>query len=594
MTARSSVPLRRGLTSQALLPFAVDAACWISALVLAVVLNAGGRLDQAGWSGLIVLSGVAVLAAALSAWWFRLYRQRFGPGSFHEIKSLLGVVAVTILAVGVVNLIFSDAFSIPAFVVVVAGAFALVLLGAIRYSRRLRYETASHPAESAERTLIYGAGYLGSHLIRRMLTDRASPYDAVAVIDDDAAKRGLSLDGVPVVGPISDLEAIVAQTGATALIVSIARADTTLLRNTSDAGERLGLKVLVFPSLEEVLEGKSRLRDVREIAIEDLIGRHPVETDVESMAGYLEGHRILVTGAGGSIGAELCRQISKYRPEELVMLDRDETGLQSTQLLLEGNGLLSNKNLVLADIRDADALEDVFARYRPDVVFHAAALKHLPMLERFPEEAWKTNVLGTRNVLRAAAQHGVETFVNISTDKAANPKSVLGYSKQVAERLTSWTGLQTGKRYLSVRFGNVLGSRGSLVPVFASMIEAGGPLTVTHKDVTRYFMTIPEACHLVVQAGGIGAPGEVLILDMGEPVRILDIAQRMIAKSGRDIAIVFTGLRDGEKLHEELVGDGEQTIRPKHPKIAHARAVPLSPDELSDEAWNRMRGHVSH
>lgn len=296
--------------------------------------------------------------------------------------------------------------------------------------------------------------------------------------------------------------------------------------------------------------------------------------------GYVTGRRVVVTGAGGSIGSELCRQIARFGPAELIMLDRDETGLQTTQLSVEGNGLLENHNVVLCNIRDAAAVDALFRERMPEVVFHTAALKHLPLLQRYPNEGWKTNVLGTRNLLRAAQAVGVATFVNVSTDKAADPTSVLGHTKHLAERLTAWAAEQSGLRYLSVRFGNVIGSRGSMLPTFQTLIEAGGPLTVTHPDITRYFMTIPEACQLVIQAGGIGRPGEVLILDMGEPVRILDIAERMIQMSGKPIEIVFTGLRPGEKMHEDLVASTEHLERPFHPMISHAKVEPLAPGEL--------------
>lgn len=262
------------------------------------------------------------------------------------------------------------------------------------------------------------------------------------------------------------------------------------------------------------------------------------------------------------------------------MLDRDETGLQGSQISISGHGLLDTNEVVLADIRDFGTIEEIFLDRRPEIVFHAAALKHLPMLEQYPKEAWQTNVLGTLNVLNAAKAAGVETFVNISTDKAANPTSVLGYSKRLGERLTASFAEETNKAYLSVRFGNVIGSRGSMLPTFAAQIKAGGPVTVTHPDVTRYFMTIPEACALVVQAGAIGSPGEVLILDMGEPIRIMDVAERMIAKSGREIEIVITGLRAGEKMHEELVGTGETDARPVHPKISHTAVEALSMADL--------------
>lgn len=561
----------------------IDGVGWIVAIIASVLLSGssgGTRWDSVAWLAAVTL---AVYLAA--AWWFGVYRRRIERGSFHEFKALLGAVFVVALLVGLPAILFADVIGVPRATLPICVPVALVILAGSRYVRRIRQESDLRPRDSAQPTLVYGAGDLGRHLVKRMLSDGMSPYRPVGIVDDDPGKANLRVEGVPVLGTGADLRAIVERTGARALIISIARANAALLRSITDSGEAEGLRVLVFPPLDEVLEGKSRLRDIRDIAIEDLIGRHPIETDVESMAGYLTGKRVLVTGAGGSIGTELSRQIVKYAPEELIMLDRDETGLQSTQLLIEGNGLLLNKNIVLADIRDTEALTKLFEERRPQVVFHAAALKHLPMLERFPAEAWKTNVMGTLNVLEAAMAVNVETFVNVSTDKAADPTSVLGYSKQLAERLTSWAAVTSSSRYLSVRFGNVLGSRGSLVPVLAAMIDAGGPVTVTDPEATRFFMTIPEASHLVVQAGGIGRPGEVLILDMGQPVRILDIAERMITQSGRDVAIVYTGLRDGEKLHEDLVGAGEEVARPIHPKISHTTAVPISPNDLSRTKW---------
>ncbi|MBN9632760.1 MAG: polysaccharide biosynthesis protein [Actinobacteria bacterium] len=564
---------------------AYDALCWVVAIALALPLAVGAGSAPLSVGGTVVVVVALVLVQLVSGFLLGLYRRRFLFGSFHELRALVVSALVTGLIVGVPVAVFGGAFGVPPTIALIALPIALVLMEGGRFVRRARADGQSRRANAAQNTLIYGAGYLGTNLARRMLTDGSSSYRPVGFIDDAPEKQNLRIEGIPVLGSRSDLAAIARSTDANAIVVSIAYADAAFLRSINDEGERLGLRVLVFPVLEEVLEGKSRLRDVRDIGIEDLIGRHPVDTHVESMAGYLRGKRILVTGAGGSIGSELCRQIAKFEPGQLIMLDRDETGLQTTQLLLEGNGLLTNSNIVLADIRDPEALRSIFDERRPQVVFHAAALKHLPMLERYPAEAWKTNVLGTLNVLRAAMAADADTFVNISTDKAANPTSVLGYSKQLAERLTAWAAQATGRRYLSVRFGNVIGSRGSLVPVFAAMIEAGGPLTVTDRDATRFFMTIPEASHLVVQAGGIGDPGEVLILDMGDPVRILDVAERMIALSGRDIAIVFTGLRDGEKLHEELVGEGETGVRRVHPKISHASVTALSPDDLDERSW---------
>ncbi|WP_347342524.1 polysaccharide biosynthesis protein [Frigoribacterium faeni] len=558
----------------------LDALSWVVAIFFAVSLRYDFWYGDVTWSAVFGVAAVTVVVGAALGYATGLYRRRFVPGSFAEVRTIVTVVVATGLIVGIPVLAIGTEIMLARSTVFIAMPVVFVFMGALRYVARLYVETKNRPGESAQPTLIFGAGRLANHLVRRMLTDPASPYLPVGLIDDDRTRSSLRIEGVRVLGTRHDLVAAAERSGAKAIIVGIAKADAPLLQDITDRAAEAGLRVMVLPLLDEILEGKSRLGDVRDIAIEDIIGRHPVDTQVESIAGYLAGKRVLVTGAGGSIGSELCRQIAKFGPAELIMLDRDETGLQQSQLSISGNGLLDTKEVVLADIRDPEALRAIFADRRPEVVFHAAALKHLPMLEQYPDEAWKTNVLGTQNVLDASKAVGVTTFVNISTDKAANPTSVLGHSKRLAERLTAWTADETGARYLSVRFGNVLGSRGSMLPVFTSLIEAGGPLTITHPDVTRFFMTIPEACHLVVQAGGIGSPSEVLILDMGEPVRILDIAERMIAMSGRDIGIVYTGLREGEKMHEELVGLGESDNRPVHPKISHTTVPALHPSQL--------------
>jgi FlaA1/EpsC-like NDP-sugar epimerase len=565
--------------------YVIDAFAWIFALTFAVFLRYDFDSSQVSWRWLALISLVTVIVQFVSGWSVFLYRGRHPYGSFAEVRSLLYMVLITSLVVGLPVALFGTEIGIPRSVFLIAAPIAFVLTGAARYVKRLIAESLVEHDEMAEPALVYGAGYLGSTIVRRMLSDRNSMYVPIGLIDDSPARRNSWFDGVRVLGTSKDLEAVAAQTSAKVLVVAIAKADSNLLTNINDRAREVGLKVKVLPPLDEILEGKSRLRDLRDISIEDLIGRHPVDTEVESIAGYLKGKRVLVTGAGGSIGSELCRQIHKFAPSELIMLDHDETGLQSTQISIFGHGLLDTPDVVLASIRDEGSLMEIFEDRRPEVVFHAAALKHLPMLEQFPEEAWKTNVLGTLNVLTAAQAVGVTTFVNISTDKAANPTSVLGHSKRVAEKLTSWAAQKSGQRYLSVRFGNVIGSRGSMLPTFTSLIEAGGPLTITHPDVTRFFMTIPEACQLVVQAGGIGRPAEVLILDMGEPVRILDVAQRMIDMSGQDIAIVYTGLRPGEKLHEELVGINETDERPIHPQISHTAVSPISPDNLDKDRW---------
>lgn len=565
--------------------YLLDVLVWVVAIVSAQTLRFDFDPNKINVNSTLILLAVTAILQLLGGWIFWLYRGRFGVGSFDEVRALfISTVAITFVDV-VIVLLLGYAGGIPRSTMIIASPIAFSLMGLTRYLIRVANERKLKPGASAERTIILGAGYVGTLTVQRLLTDATADFIPVAILDDDPLKQNYEVRGVRVAGGLDRLQQVAAETNASTLIVCIGLADASLLRRINDLAKAARVKVLVLPPFERILNNPSAFSDLREISIEDLIGRHPVRLDLDSIAKYLKDARILVTGAGGSIGAELCRQLVDFKPAELIMLDRDETGLQQTQLSIHGHGLLDTKDVVLADIRDADALKEIFAERRPTVVFHAAALKHLPMLEQYPDEAWKTNVLGTLNVLEASAAVGVSTFVNISTDKAANPTSVLGHSKRVAEKLTAGMSEATGMRYISVRFGNVIGSRGSMLPTFTSLIEAGGPLTITDPDVTRFFMTIPEACQLVIQAGGVGRPGEVLILDMGDPVRILDVAERMIEQSGKDIEIVYTGLRHGEKLHEELVGAGESDERPFHPKISHALVKSLDVNRLDRAEW---------
>lgn len=564
----------------------VDAVAWEIGVMLAVALRFEFELPLSGWAATFALGTIAAGIHVAVGYAIKLYRGRHTYGSFDEVR-LLGAIVLSITAVlGFLVIMFGAAVSVPRGTMFLAAPIVLLLTFGVRYMARLMLDRSRKPGDDAEPALIIGAGYLADRLLHNMTTDPSSPIRPVGLLDDDPAKKNLVLRGVRVIGRTSSIAEAAERTGATMVVVAIGQSDSVMLREFSDRAERAGLRVAVTPSLNALTSGEKSATDVRDISIEDLIGRHPVDTNVELIAGYITGKRVLVTGAGGSIGSELCRQLAKFGPSELIMLDRDETGLQIAQLAVSGHGLLDTKDVVLANIRDAAVIHEIFDDRRPEVVFHAAALKHLPMLEQYPDEAWKTNVLGTLNVLIAAMSVGVEHFVNISTDKAANPTSVLGHSKRVAEKLTAWAAAETGGNYVSVRFGNVIGSRGSMLPTFQTLIREGKPLTVTHPEATRYFMTIPEACQLVIQAGGIGRPGEVLILDMGEPVSILEVAKRMIAMSGKNIEIIFTGLRNGEKLHEELVGVRENLERPFHPQVSHTRADPISPERLDKAGWH--------
>jgi FlaA1/EpsC-like NDP-sugar epimerase len=570
--------LSRRSTRKRLVQAVLDNIAWAIALVLAVIVRYGLDTSRVNFARVATMLPIIWIAQIWGGRSSGLYRGKWIFGSFEEVAAVARTVA-TATAV----LIFADALRaqnrpVPFVAAIAAGVIAFLLQGALRYAWRLVQERRFRMrATTRTRVLVFGAGSGGIQAAHAMLHDEASPYLPVAFLDDDPDKRGLTIMGVRVVGGRDAMQAAAEKLDAEAMLVAVPSADAQLVRDLIDLAVPLGLEVRVLPSVHELLGAQVEVADIRQPNERDFLGRHQVETDLQEIAGYLEGQVVLVTGAGGSIGSELCRQIAAFRPAELIMLDRDESALHGVQLSLEGRALLDSPNLVLLDIRDRQRVRRLFMERRPDVVFHAAALKHLPLLESHPAEALKTNIWGTLAVLDAAAESGVRTFVNISTDKAANPKSVLGYSKRVAEGLTAWTATRIDGSYLSVRFGNVLGSRGSVLTTFRAQIGAGGPLTVTHPEVTRFFMTVEEAVQLVVQAGAVGSGGDVLVLDMGQPVRIADVARRLAAISETPVPIEYTGLRPGEKLHEELFGDGEVRRPSGHEQINAVSAPPLDP-----------------
>ena len=572
----------------------LDVSAWWVATAAAVYLRFGLSFDEPGHSGILTLIPVVAVIQILTGTATGLYRRRWFYGSFDEVMALVVTSVLTTMFLFAFNEFYVGERPIPQSALLVGGVFGLVLMAACRYVWRLVVERVRRPdARSAEKILIYGAGEGGLQMITAMMRSRNSPYVPVGLLDDDVTKERLRIMGVSVVGGRDQMGKAKDRTGATTLLIALPSASAQAVRDLADLAEYHGLAVKVLPPVDELFGHDLDTADIRDVTEEDLLGRHQVEINLDEVVGYLSGKRVLVTGAGGSIGSELCRQLFRFAPAELILLDRDESALHQVQLSIHGRALLDTPETVLADIRDFDRIREIFAERQPHVVFHAAALKHLPLLEQYPGEAFKSNVVGTLNVLNAAKGcESIEVFVNISTDKAANPTSILGCSKRVAERLTSYAG-QTAPRgtYLSVRFGNVLGSRGSVLTTFRDQISRGGPVTVTDREVTRFFMTIPEAVQLVVQAGAIGKSGEVLVLDMGDPVRIYDVARRLVAQSRKKIPIVFTGLRPGEKLHEELFGEGELDHRPRHKLISHALVPALDPqciDDSSDDARRDM------
>ena len=559
----------------------LDIMAWTAAAYLGVYIRYLdiGDADLGSLVKFVPLVAIVQCAVGLSV---GLYRKKWRYGSIDEVAALLATAVLTTAALMIIDRWYLHPRLVPLSAVVMGGLVGLVLMAGVRYVWRLVLERLRRPGDRAERTIVFGAGESGIQVITSMLRNPESSLVPVALVDDDPAKRRLNIKRVRVRGTRADLREVAAQTQATVLLIAVPDADSELVGDLVRRANDAHLRVKVLPTAEELLGHEPGVGDIRDVSEADLLGRHAITTDMESIAGYINNRRVLVTGAGGSIGSELCRQLSRFGPLELMMLDRDESALHGVQLSIEGRALLDTPNLILADLRDADQIKRIFKERRPEVVFHAAALKHLPLLEQYPAEAVKSNVIGTLTMLEAAAETGVRHFVNISTDKAANPVSVLGLSKRAAERLTAHYAGRAEGTYLSVRFGNVLGSRGSVLTSFQSQIESGGPVTVTDREVTRFFMTVNEAVQLVIQAGAIGAPGEVLVLDMGKPVRIADVADRLVRQSGRPIRIIYTGLRPGEKLHEELLGDGEPDVRPRHPLISHVPVPALTPDSLAD------------
>ncbi len=427
------------------------------------------------------------------------------------------------------------------------------------------------------RVLIVGAGDAGAQIARAMTEEVGAGYVGVGFADDDESKRNRLVHGIRVRGTRAEIPEIVTKHGVSEIWIAMPSAPGKVIQETVQIGRDAGIEqIKVVPGFSTLVSGVVRLADVRDVQIEELLGRDPVKVDTTQVSEFLEGKTVLVTGGAGSIGSELCRQVSRFKPQTIIVLDQDETGVFNTKRALDiETGQQVRVEPAIADVRDIAEIDEVFARFRPQVVFHAAAYKHVPLMEEHPDRAAKTNVFGTRTVARVAKMWNAEKFVMVSTDKAVNPTSIMGATKRAAELLVRDMGETGNVSFVSVRFGNVLGSRGSVVPIFKEQIERGGPVTVTDPEMRRYFMTIPEAVLLVLQAGAMGENGQVFALDMGEPVKIVDLAKQLILLSGlepdRDIPIVYTGIRPGEKMFEDILSAEEGTVATSHDRIFISR-----------------------
>ena len=525
--------------------------------------------------------GIAMIVKPPVFYRLGLYRRLWAYASTQELKTIAAAVSLaslpTIAGVFILTTIQTRMNAFPGFpraAVLIDWIVTLVLIGGFRFALRLLAESRSvteHERYGLRRALIAGAGSAGTLVVRELQRNPQLGLVPICFLDDDTAKQKHQIHGIPVEGKLSDLVHVVREKRIDEIIIAIPSAPGTVVRSLADACRETGVTFRTMPGIYELIGGQVNVSRLRQVQITDLLRRKPAETGGDRIGPTINGKSVLVTGAGGSIGTELCRQIARWGPSELIMLGHGENSIFEALLELQnafpGLPIFS----VIADIRDSNRLYTIFEKYRPQVVFHAAAHKHVTLMETNVEEAVTNNILGTRNVMDMTVSFEIERLVMISTDKAVRPTSVMGATKRVAEMLVVDTANKTGRPYSVVRFGNVLGSRGSIVPIFQQQIQRGGPVTITHPEMRRFFMTIPEAVHLVLQAASLGSGGEVFILNMGEQIKVLDLAEDLIRLSGlepnRDIEIVFTGARPGEKLSEELWENRTDLTRTNHPEI---------------------------
>ncbi|HJU39437.1 MAG TPA: nucleoside-diphosphate sugar epimerase/dehydratase [Tahibacter sp.] len=530
------------------------------------------------WFGMEVVLVLAV--QALVFWWTGLYRGLWRFASLPDLWNIVRAGVAGALLIAITLFLYNRLSTVPRAVLVIYPAALVVFLGAPRLAYRFWKDSRLDlfAQSTSQRVLVLGAGRAGEALVRDI--KRENQYRVVGFIDDNASLRGAKLHGVPVLGTLERLPEIAAEVAARMLLIAMPSATNAQMRRIVELCESTGLPFRTVPRLDDVVSGRSQFNELKEVAIEDLLGRDPVTLDWTAIRAGLTGKRVLVTGGGGSIGSELCRQVARLGASSLTILELSEFNLYRIEQELRA----AYPDLILdariGNVGDAVVCEKLFADVRPQVVFHAAAYKHVPLLQGQLREAVRNNALGTRAVADASDRHGVECFVLISTDKAVNPTSVMGASKRIAEIYCQNLAARSRTRFMTVRFGNVLDSAGSVVPLFRDQIRAGGPVTVTHPEITRYFMTIPEACQLILQAEVLGNGGEIFALDMGEPIRIRDLAEQMIRLTGkipgRDVQIAYTGLRPGEKLFEELFHPLENYTGTAHAKIFLAQPRSMS------------------
>ena len=570
----------------------------IAANLMAFLLRFDGDIPSVYWDLAVRSFPLVWLSYVSGLWVFGLYSGLWRYVGLHDLTRIMWACLMgTIVLYGLLHVGLSwDTY--PRSVIILTGVLAAGSLAAIRLGVRCFREWLQIAGPSTRRVLIVGAGNAGEQLTRDMHGDAQCNYKPVGFVDDDLVKRNMKIHGVPVVGVIADISALARGLAVHEIIVAIPSASTGLKQRILAASEGCKVPIKILPSMKQLLANPEALRQVRPMSLEDLLQREPIEMDRQELYPLLEGKRVLVTGAGGSIGSELCRQIARYQPASLILFERYENGLYALDLELRMEFPKVRIVSVVGDVTVHDRVNEVLKQTDPELIFHAAAHKHVPLMELNPKEAVRNNVFGTKTLAEAALACGVDRFVLISTDKAVNPTSVMGATKRMAEDLLQSLSRKRKTKFTVVRFGNVLGSNGSVVPLFTDQIRRGGPVTVTHPEIKRFFMTIPEAVQLVLQASHLGRGGEVFVLDMGEQVKVVDLARNMIVLSGlvpdQDIQIVYSGLRPGEKLYEELFDEAQQVEPTSHIKIRRAISLSEIQSDYLDQVIAALETAVHH
>lgn len=564
-----------------------DSFCVLSAIFISCFL-VNATFHVITWP--IVNSAITlVLGHHLFSFKYKLYKKAWAYAGIGEFFIIIEVITFSVLLAAVVQLI--NVHDIFFRLLAVTWMLHVLFIGGTRFGWRIYQNTHAKKMDNKKRTLIIGAGSAGAMVARQLLNNNEAELLPVAFIDDDVRKQNLDIMGIPVIGGVEKIEGVVNELDIENIVIAIPSLSKKELNTIFSECAKTRAKTQILPMLEDLIVGKVSVNQFRDVQVEDLLGRDPVELDIESISGYITNKTVLVTGAGGSIGSEICRQISKFHPQKLVLLGHGENSIYSIEMELRdtyADGKIEFATEI-ADLQDPIKMLSVMKNHHPHVVYHAAAHKHVPLMERNPEEAVKNNIIGTMNVAKAVSWCGVETFVMISTDKAVNPTSVMGATKRLAEMMIQFMDQTSETKFVVVRFGNVLGSRGSVIPRFKKQIQRGGPVTVTHPDMVRYFMTIPEASRLVIQAGSLAKGGEIFVLDMGEPVKIVDLAKNLIKLSGNvieEIGIQYTGIRPGEKLFEELLKDEEVHEQQVYPKIYVGKKADLCIEEIEEITRN--------